>query len=153
MTARIGSFDMTRNFSIGADKLWHLLTDASEREAWGAPSDDHVLVSDTADLRGGGNEVHRCGPKDDPEYVVHTYWYRLDAPAFACFTETLEFSGMLGATSLVTYDIEGDGEGTTLTVYVTVSSFTGEDMVPDFKEGWTSGLDRLVRYAQAHVSA
>jgi uncharacterized protein YndB with AHSA1/START domain len=143
MTAPIATFRLTRTIAAAQDRLWHLLTDAKSREIWGGPSDDVVLVLDTTDLREGGQERHRCGPADNPEFTVDTHWYHIDTPTRACFTETVIAGGQRFGVSLVTYVLEADGPATTLTVDVAVASMTGEDMQADFHTGWTSGLDRL----------
>ena len=145
MTAPTATFRLTRSIAVPQDRLWHLLTDPKCRELWGAPSDDAVLVLDTADLREGGQERHRCGPADNPEFTVDTHWYHIEAPIRACFTETVTAGGQRFAVSLVTYTLEGTDSATTLTADVAVASMTGEDMQGDFHSGWTSGLDRLER--------
>lgn len=143
MTAPIASFRLTRTIAAAHDRLWHLLTDAKSREVWGAPSDDAVLVLEATDLREGGQERHRCGQADNPEFTVDTHWYHIDAPTRACFTETVEAGGQRFGVSLVTYVLEPDGPATRLTIDVAVASMTGDDMQDDFQSGWTSGLDRL----------
>lgn len=139
------TFQITRTIAAPTDRLWSLLTDPHAREAWGAPSDDAILVLDTADLREGGQERHRCGPMEAPEFIVDTHWYHLDAPARACFTETLTVGTDRLAVSLVTYVLAPVSDGSLLTVDVAVSSMTGEPMAADFHGGWASGLDRLER--------
>jgi len=143
MTAPIATFRLTRSIKASQDRLWHLLTDAKSRELWGAPTDEAVLVLETADLREGGQERHRCGPADNPEFTVDTHWYHLDAPARACFTETVTAGGQRFGVSLVTYVLEAAGPATILIVDVAVASMTGDDMQEDFQFGWNSGLDRL----------
>ena len=136
-------FSLTRRFGISQDALWHILTDPKEREAWGAPDESMVLVMEKNDLRDDGREVHRCGPADDPMFTVDTRWYRLAAPADACFTETLTFQGARAFTSLVTYHLAADGAGSTLDVHVAVTSFDGDEVFGEVEAGWTSALDRL----------
>lgn len=143
MTAPIATFRLNRKIAAPQDRLWHLLTDGKSRELWGGPSDDIVLILETTDLREGGQERHRCGPAENPEFTVDTHWYHIDAPTRACFTETVTAGGQRFGVSLVTYVLEADGPATTLTVDVSVASMTGGDMQDDFQSGWTSGLDRL----------
>jgi uncharacterized protein YndB with AHSA1/START domain len=143
MTAPIATFRLTRTIAAAQDRLWHLLTDAKSRELWGGPSDDVVLVLETTDLREGGQERHRCGPADNPEFTVDTHWYHIESPTRACFTETVTAGGQRFGVSLVTYVLEADGPATTLTVDVAVASMTGDDMQDDFQSGWTSSLARL----------
>jgi uncharacterized protein YndB with AHSA1/START domain len=143
MTPHTSHFRLARSFAIAPDRLWALLTDGRAREAWGAPSDSAVLVLEVEDLREGGQERHRCGPAEAPEFVVDTHWYHLEAPRLACFTETLSAGGARIGVTLVTYNLAATGTGTTLTVDVALSSMIGEDIGADFQTGWNSGLDRL----------
>ena len=148
MTLATGNFRLTRNIRTSADRLWHLMTDPQARTAWGAPSDDDVLDLVSHDLREGGRDLHRCGPKEDPAYSVETIWYRLDAPTLACFSETVDAGGARIASSLITYALQADGTATTLTVDVYVSSFVGPEALADFEVGWTSALKRLEKIIQ-----
>lgn len=141
-----GSFDLTRSLPVAPDQLWALLTDPRHREHWGAPSADTVLVMESADLRVGGQDRHRCGPAEAPDFTVLTRWYCLDAPARAVFTETLVIAEAAIFTSLVTYVLSPVSDGTRLAVTVALSSFTGEDAMADVEEGWTAGLANLDRY-------
>jgi len=143
MTTDTGAFELHHTFAITPDQLWHLLTDTRMREAWGAPSEDMVLHMEVEDLRVGGIERHRCGPKDAPEFEVETRWYRLDGPSDAAFTETVEIGGAAIATTLVTYRVAKTDAGSELFVHVAVSSFTGPDADGEFKQGWEGGLASL----------
>lgn len=151
MTLATGDFRIERPFALPPDRLWHLLTDPDMRTHWGGPSDDDVLIMDAHDIREGGRDLHRCGPKNDPAYTVETIWYRLDAPRLACFTETVDAGGARIATSLVTYALTATDRGTDLAITVQVSSFVGPEAMADFESGWTSGLNRLD--ALAHQAA
>ena len=144
MSTATGQFTLRRQFSLSPDQLWTYLTDPEARAAWGAPSDDHVLHLETADLREDGQERHRCGPKDNPEYIVDTRWYKIAGPTCAAFTEMLTFGGERVSVSLVTYDLNPTADGTSLDIGVTVTSFEGPEMIAEHEAGWTSALDRLI---------
>lgn len=143
MSKTFATFTLNRSFSCAPDQLWFLLTDPKKRELWGAPSDDHVLHLDRANLSEGGTDLHRCGPKEAPDYTVETRWYRLDGPNTACFTETVIADGTKIATSLCNYALSNAQDGTILEVDVAVSSFVGPEALDDFQDGWTAGLNRL----------
>lgn len=147
MTTDTGSFDLHRTIPLPPTRLWEVLTDAKHREVWGGPDADTVMVVDQADVRVGGQDRHRCGPKETPYFTVDTRWYDLSAPDRAVFTETLHVEGATMCTSLVTYAVTGTDAGSTLDVTVAVSSFTGPEAVEEFKQGWGGGLDNLERYA------
>ena len=149
MTTDTGTFSFSRRYGLPPARLWHVLTDPKMRERWGAPDATTVLVVDRADLREDGQDRHRCGPAEAPDFVVDTRWYRLDAPHLAVFTETLTIGADRLATSLVTYrlEAEGDGDGSALEIAVAVSSFAGPEVPAEFGGGWEGGLanlDRLV---------
>lgn len=137
-----------RRFDTSPARLWHLVTDAAMRQIWAAPSDDHQLFVDAADLREGGQDRHRCGPVEAPEYVVDTTWYRLSAPTAACFTETVRAAGQTFSTSLVTYGLTPSDAGTQLTISLTIASFAGRDAIAEHEDGWTSALSRLKRLSE-----
>ncbi|MDA7425207.1 SRPBCC domain-containing protein [Thalassococcus lentus] len=145
MTQPTVVFQMNRHFTITKDRLWHLLTDPHAREIWGAPSDEDTLTLEKADFREGGQERHRCGPAEEPQYSIDTHWYHIEAPQLACFSETVSAQGFRFAVSLVRYHLAETDSGTDLVVDVAVAALTDEDMRDDFQNGWTSGLDRLAK--------
>lgn len=153
MTQRGAHFQLNRTIAVAPDRLWALLTDPKARELWGAPSDDAVLVLEKQDLREGGQERHRCGPADNPEFVVDTHWYHLAKPDLACFTETVSAGGTRFAVTLVTYSLSANGSGTDLRVDVGIAPLTEGDMLGDFQQGWNSGLDRLERFIKEDAFA
>ncbi|MDX8347888.1 SRPBCC family protein [Cognatiyoonia sp. IB215446] len=147
MTLDTKSFDMHRTLPLSPAKLWEVLTDPKHREKWGGPDADTVLIVDRADLRVGGQDRHRCGPADAPEFVIDTRWYDLTAPDRAVFTETLVIGNEAMCTSLVTYALTAEGMGTRLSLTVAVSSFSGREALAEFQQSWQGGLDNLERYA------
>lgn len=136
---------MNRTIAANADTVWHVLINPNQREIWAAPDDDHVLSVEMHAVREGGRDVHRCGPKHAPDYLVETHWYRLAGPVFACFTETLDIGPDRLSTSLITYTLEQEGSDTRLLVHVDIVSYAGAEAIPEHQAGWTSALDRLVR--------
>jgi len=141
------SFNLTRIMPVTVDRLWHLLTDAKARGNWSGPDATTLLETETADLRVGGQDRHRFGPADAPEFVVDTRWYDLTAPDRAVFTETLIFGGAAVCTSLVTYVLQSNGKHTELQTTVAVSSFSGSDTLDEVHTGWNGGMDNLERHA------
>lgn len=152
MTTDTGSFDLARDLPLTPDRLWHVVTDAKMRERWGAPGEGMVLEVDKTDFRVGGHEMHRCGPKEAPEFTVDTRWYRIEAPSDAVFTETVHADGMTMATTLVTYRITPQGSGARLDVHVAVSSFVGAEGMDEFRAGWEAGLTNLAALAEREAA-
>jgi uncharacterized protein YndB with AHSA1/START domain len=147
MTTDTDTFTFTRAMPLPPDRMWHLMTDATQRETWGAPG-DAVLQTIHADTRAGGTERHRCGPADNPEFEVETRWLHFDAPTDAVFVEQIETGGMALGAGLVTYRITADGAGSTVCINVAVSSFVGPEMIGEFKSGWEGGLANLEHLAK-----
>ncbi|MFQ1702866.1 SRPBCC domain-containing protein [Loktanella agnita] len=148
MTSDTATFDLHRILPLTPEKLWHVMTDAKQREKWGAPDDATVLVVDSSDLREGGQDRHRCGPTDAPDFLVDTRWYHLSAPTRAVFTETLILGGDPAFTSLVTYALTPTEDGTALDISVATSSFSGPDALREVEGGWTGALNKLKAYAE-----
>ena len=148
MTLDTKSFDLHRTLPLSPDRLFTVLTDAAHREKWAAPDADTALITETTDLRVGGQDRHRAGPADAPDFAVETRWYDLAGPDRAVFTETLIFGGEAVSTSLVTYHLEGAGRQTKLSMTIAVSSFSGPDTLAEIKQGWDGGLENLEHYAK-----
>ncbi|MDJ1007624.1 MAG: SRPBCC domain-containing protein [Paracoccaceae bacterium] len=146
MTLNTGHFEFKRSLALPPERLWEVLTDPRHRENWGAPEEGMVLTVETADLSEGGQDRHRCGPAEAPDFVVDTRWYRLEAPHRAVFTETVIVGDEAVATSLVTYALGAAGRGTALEVGVAVSSFVGPEAASEFHAGWEGGLANLDAY-------
>ncbi|MFQ6547453.1 SRPBCC domain-containing protein [Aestuariibius sp. 2305UL40-4] len=145
MAVDFGTFSLERRFAVAPEVLWRLLIESEARAAWGAPSDEDVLIVEESDVRPGGRDRHRCGPQDNPMYIVDTVWFRLSSPEVAAFTESVRVEEEYMTVSLVAYDLVADGDGTRLKVDVAVSSFVGPDGIGDHESGWTSALARLER--------
>lgn len=152
MTTDTAEYHFERTFTLPPDQLWHLLTDAGMRAAWGGPGEGMVLDMVNEDFRRHGIERHRCGPADAPEFEVETRWHRIEQPTDAVFTESVEAGGQDIATSLVTYRVAPTDTGSTLFVTVAVSSFVGAEASADFRDGWNNGLSNLKALADTYVA-
>lgn len=139
---------LNRQIACPPARLFHLMTDQSAREVWGAPDDSTVMQIDSFDLRPGGREVSRCGPAQSPEFLVTTDFHVIDAPTRLICTETLDFGEGPVSVSLITQDIVGRDVGSHLTVTLQIASLIGPDMAADYQTGWNGGLDNLARLAE-----
>lgn len=146
MPTDTATFELQRILPLSPEKLWHVMTDARQREKWGAPDASMVLVMDSSDLRVGGQDRHHCGPADAPDFQVDTRWYHLTAPTRAVFTETVIFGGEPAFTSLVTYALTPATGGTTLDISVATASFSGPEALGEVEGGWMGGMENLARH-------
>lgn len=140
------TFTFNRDFGLSPAQMWHLMTDPAMREKWGAPG-DAVLNVVTADLRIDGQDHHRCGPVEAPDFEVRTRWYNLEEPHAASFTEVIEAGGMRLGASLVTYAIDARDTGSKVSITVHAASFVGAEMIAEFHDGWSGGFDKLAALA------
>lgn len=143
MTTDTNTFTYTRRYPLPPAQLYHLLTDADMRAAWGCPDPGMDMTVVTTDLTVGGTDLQRAGPANAPAFEVTTRWYNLNAPSDVVFTETIHAEGTDLGASLVTYRIAEDATGSTLAVTVAVSSFVGPDMIAEFNAGWDGGMANL----------
>ncbi len=152
MTGTTDTFVYDRTFPLPPARMWVLLTDAKMREQWGAPGEGNMLEVIASDMRVGGEEHHRCGPADNPEFEVRTRWYHLTEPEIAVYTEVIEAGGAQLGASLVTYQLEAHDGGSKLLATVAVSSFVGPEMMDEFRAGWDGGMEKLEGLAAKEAS-
>ncbi len=68
------TFVFERTSKAPVERVFAALANPVERAQWGVPSEKAALVYDRADFREGGEDVFRCGPKENPQYRgVTTY--------------------------------------------------------------------------------
>ena len=146
MTA-FATLDFTREIRATPERLFRLMSTAEGRAAWSAPDDTTEIRVIASDIRPGGVERAVCIPMDGPEIGVVTTFHVIDAPARLICTETLEMDEPLSV-ALVTQDIATIANGVRLTVTIQMADVSGE-MEAGYREGWTAGLDKLARIAEA----
>jgi uncharacterized protein YndB with AHSA1/START domain len=97
------------------------------------------------DFREGGSEVGSGGPKEAPVYSYRAICWEVVPNERSVYTYELLMDGVRTSVSLVTGELERDGEGTRLTLTEHGAFFDGlED--PDMRrDGTGSLLDALAR--------
>ncbi|SIO05700.1 SRPBCC domain-containing protein [Vannielia litorea] len=143
---------LTRSIAAPPARLFPLMTEPAYRAEWGAPTENTRLDIVEADIRPGGRELSRCGPKDNPEFEVTTDFHHLDAPALLVFTETIRIDGAPLSCGLCSIEITPEGTGSHLTVTAQLSSLIGDEMAAGYTQGWTAALANLARLAERHAA-
>ena len=138
---------LEREFPCPPDRLFALMTDPAARAVWGAPDADTAIEIDEADIRPGGREVARCGPKEAPEFDTVSLFHVIEPDARLILTETLSLGGGMVSVSLVTADLAAAPAGTGLTVTLQVASLAGPEIAGGYREGWEGALANLARLA------
>ena len=140
---------LDRQIKTSPDRLFALMTDPAARKIWGAPTEGVVIEIDQSDIRPGGRELARCGPKDAPDFSTVTDFHLIAAPHQMVLTETLSVGGALMSISLATQEITPTETGSHLKVTLQIVSLTGPETFEGYSEGWGGALDNLARLAEA----
>ena len=151
MTIEFDTITFSRDIACSPEHLFKVMTDRTARETWGAPSDAAAIIIDEFDLRPGGQEIARCGPRAAPEFRTVTDFHVIDPPNVLISTETLEVGGALVSVSQCTSEITGSQGQSSLTVTLQIASLEGSDLLADYTSGWTAALDTLARYATQNI--
>jgi uncharacterized protein YndB with AHSA1/START domain len=142
---------LERRIACTPERLFALMTDREARQAWSAPSPDTVIVIDHFDMRPGGREIARCGPRENPEFHTVTDFHVVE-PSRIVATEVLDVGGTMLSVSLCTSDMAAEDGGSLLTVTLQIASLTGPELFDDYATGWGAALDSLARMAAGAVA-
>lgn len=147
MTIEFDTITFSREIACSPEHLFKVMTDRTARETWGAPSDATVIIIDEFDLRPGGQEIARCGPREAPEFRTVTDFHVIDPPSVLISTETLEVGGALVSVSQCTSEITGSQDQSSLKITLQIASLEGSELFADYSTGWSAALDNLARLA------
>ncbi|MBB95668.1 MAG: hypothetical protein CML68_13890 [Rhodobacteraceae bacterium] len=142
---------LDRRIEAAPERVFALMTDPDARRTWGAPGEGIVIEIDQCDVRDGGREVARCGPRDAPDFSAVSDFHRVEAPRLIVLSETLTVGGNVLSVSLATQELSAEGSGCQLKVTLQIVSLTGPETFDGYAEGWTGALDNLVRMAEAET--
>ena len=144
---------LTRDIACPPARLFALMTDPSARATWGAPDAESVIEIDHADIRPGGHEIARCGPKGSPHFDTRMDFHVVDAPARLIGTEALTVGGQMLSVALVAMEVAAQGDGSHLTVTLQITSLSGPEVFADYRGGWAGALDNLEHLATGKTDA
>jgi len=148
MTIHHETLVLTRDIDCPPARLFHLLTDADARAKWGAPDADSVIEIDHADIKPGGHEVSRCGPKDEPYFDTRTDFHVVTPDSLLLGSETLSVGGEMMSVALISHEVAAKGDGARLAITLQITSLTGPDTFEEYRGGWTGALDNLAALAK-----
>lgn len=153
MTLAFDTITLERDIACAPSRLFGLLTDPGARAVWGAPDADSVIEIDHADIRPGGHEVARCGPKENPHFGTRTDFHAIEDGRFVVGSESLTVGGDMLSVALVSCEIGARDIGSHLTVTLQIASLAGPDVLDDYRGGWSGALENLARLAEAETVA
>lgn len=147
MTLTTETIIFERTYKATPARVFEAWRDPKARERWSKPSDDTGMVYDKADFRVGGEDIARCGPKDDLRFHARVRYLEIAPSQRIVMAETIAENGTAIAASLIFIDFQPVGEpagtSTRLTVTMHVAGLDRPDMVEGYREGWDPTLDRL----------
>jgi uncharacterized protein YndB with AHSA1/START domain len=128
------------------DQVFAAYAEVNQRMEWGTPSDNTALIYDQADFREGGEDVFRCGSKSNPDIHGATRYLDIVPNRRIVSTETITVEGRRLCASLVTLELNPDGDRTKLKTTIQLASFVGQHMVKGHESGTNASLDNLINY-------
>lgn len=143
------TFTFDRRCPAPVNEVFAALSDPVLRASWSTPSDTAAFVYDAVDFREGGQDIFRCGSKENPQYTGRNTYVSIQPNALISSSEVVEAGGKVLMASLITTILEPDGDATKLHMIVQVTSFCGADMIRGTDVGNNASLDNLV----AHLAA
>lgn len=145
------TFVFERRCEAPVKRVFAAFADPVIRMGWSAPSDGAVFVYDETDFREGGEDRFRCGSKENPQYTGRTTYIAIVPDALVISSEIVESGGRKLMSSLLTTELEADGDATKVRVTVQVTSLFGDQMIAGTEIGNNAALDNLVE--QMHAPA
>ncbi len=133
-------------------RVFAAFADPVIRAGWSAPSDAAAFIYDEADFREGGEDWFRCGPKDNPQYTGRTTYISIVPGELVVSSEIVEAGGRKLMSSLITTELEADGNATRVKMTVQVTSFRGGQMLVGTEIGNNAALDNLVEHMATPLS-
>jgi uncharacterized protein YndB with AHSA1/START domain len=133
-----------RTCAAPVERVFAAFADPVERANWGTPSETAAFIYDKVDFREGGADVFRCGDKSNPQYRGVTTYYDIVPNERIVSSETVETEGRKLLISMATTTLQAEGNGTTVTVTVQLTSLVGEGMLNGARFGHNASLDNLV---------
>ena len=139
------TFVFERLCNAGKERVFNAMADPVQRASWSTPSESAAFIYDSADFREGGQDVFRCGSRDNPQYTGTATYISIVPNARIVWCEVVKSAGHILAALLITTSLEDHDEGTRVRMAVQITSFCGDAMVQGTETGTNASLDNLVR--------
>jgi uncharacterized protein YndB with AHSA1/START domain len=142
---------LERVYPAPLERVFSEFADPVARARWSAPSND-ALIYDQTDFRPGGQDLFRCGPKNNPKFRGETSYHLIVPNQCVVSTETVDADGRRLAISLNTLEFEAMGVGTNLKLTVQIVSLVGAGMIASYESGNKSALDNLADHLSSKLN-
>lgn len=138
------TLEFVREFDAAPAQLFAAYADPARREIWSTPSPTAEVRIDCADVRTGGTERGRCGPKGDMRWTTEVSYLSVTKDQHIVFTEVLKEGAKILTIALVSFEFqEMAGEKTRLLLTDKITSFVGPDAVEGHEQGYIRALENL----------
>ena len=134
-----------RRLDAPPDRVFRAWADEEDRRQWDVPGDGWVVASFSLDFREDGIETSRFGPEGDPVAENFGRYLLIQRPQRIVSAGVMRSArtGEVSSTTMLTLQLEADGDGTQLTL-IDQSVYLGAGETVDMREqGWTTILDKL----------
>jgi uncharacterized protein YndB with AHSA1/START domain len=143
------TLELTRLVNASPAAIFAAYVDPRVREVWAAPSPTAELTIDAGEVRTGGEERGRCGPKGDLRWSIRTRYHLVVPDRHISFTEELWEGDSMLTISLVTFEIQATGAGATVKLTDQILSLVGPDGIAGHRDGYSQALDNLGKHLAA----
>lgn len=137
-----GQFTIERTMQTSPARLFKAYEDVKQRAEWGSPPGD-VMLYDKSDFTIGGSDVYRCGPKQDPKYLVQVQYQEIVPGERIVYVERVSTGGSVWFAALVSLEFASTNDGTRLLLTDQMASFVGKSMIDGARQGSEDSINNL----------
>jgi uncharacterized protein YndB with AHSA1/START domain len=134
-----------RTYEASPKRVFAAFADVKIRERWSTPSDTAAVVYSEANFTVGGQDVFRCGGKNDLQFSGIARYEDIVEDQRIVFVESISTGGKLLAVSLVTWELLPVERGTRVIITDQLTALDGADMAAGTRLGMNAALDNLAR--------
>ena len=132
-------FTVQRRYGAAPERVFAAWADPAAKALWFTGPEEWETGPHELDFREGGIEIASGGPKDGPVHRYRAIYWEVVRNERIVYTYELLIGQARSSVSLVTVELEPDGEGTRLRLTEHGAFFDGlED--PDVRRGGTGSL-------------
>ena len=110
------TFTITRTLPAPPERVFAALSDFEEKKQWFTGPADWTQVEASLDFRPGGSEVNIGQGPDGDRSEFYAHYYDIVPNERIVYTYEMHHRGVKLSVSLATFELEPEGEGTTLTL-------------------------------------
>ena len=138
-------FTIERRYGAAPERVFAAWADPAAKARWFAGPEEWEVGPHELDFREGGRETASGGPRGGPMHRYHAIYWEVVPNARIVYTYELLIDDVRTSVSLVTVELERDGEGTRLTLTEHGAFFDGLEDPAVRPDGFGSILDALAR--------